>query len=92
MKTKHSVLQLVVALFSMAVISALTTSTSQAGSQVGFRDVVTSARQISPTPLPKIQPVVTPQINAAGVNRHGADDPANHDKGDDRGHHGGGHR
>ena len=77
MKTKYSVLRSALCVLALAVTSVLAIATSQAGSQVGFRD----------------QPVLTPQTNAVGVNRHGADDPPNHDKGDDHGrHHGPGHR
>ena len=37
---------------------------------------------------------IVTMIAGASLNRHGADDPVNHDLGDDRGrhHHGAGHR
>jgi hypothetical protein len=89
MKIKHAVLSSAATFF----VTALTfVSTAQAGG-AGARS--NGPARVSPgNGGNNTQPIVSPSSSSARTNRGGADDPANHDVGDDRGRHrgGGGHR
>jgi len=58
------------------------TSTGFAGTWAGFRRMDTGGTRVG------ANAIVNPNGNTGvRANRHGADDPANHDAGDDRGRH-----
>ena len=68
-------------LLSVAAVLAFT-STGFAGTWAGFRRMDTSVTRVG------TNAIVNPNGNTgARANRHGADDPPNHDAGDDRGRH-----
>src|SRR4051812_6549151 len=59
---------------------------TQAGTWAGFHRVDTNASRVSPgSGASSRGPVTSPNTSGVSANRHGADDPANHDINDDRG-------
>jgi hypothetical protein len=93
MQLNHSFRHLSSTIFLAATIASLGLSSTQAGSFIGFRDGNANAAFVNSSEGTKItQTTKTP--SGPSLNRHGADDPANHDLGDDRGRHhrGAGHR
>jgi hypothetical protein len=82
MKTKLKSITIPSLLCAGAVLAF--TSTASAGTWAGLRRVDTGTARVSPGR--GANTIVNPNGNTgARANRHGADDPANHDAGDDRG-------
>jgi hypothetical protein len=91
MKSNHSFRHLSSAFVLAATIACLSLSSTYAGSFIGFRDGNPNAASREGTKIAE----TTKSPSGPSLNRHGADDPANHDLGDDRGRHhhrGAGHR